>query len=119
MLRSDDDSHIDWDAWHLDDRAIFLAECEKFNTHEKQLFCALVVPLPWLLAGGAREPRRAALRSLALLLVVLALARPIWRTGEAPAHHVLVVDATSSLSEAARAGLAQRVDVDVILVLVV
>ena len=43
VLPTEKHGHIDWNAWHLDDRAVFLAECEKFNTHEKQLFCALVV----------------------------------------------------------------------------
>ena len=43
VLPTEKHGHIDWGAWHLDDREVFLAECEKFNAHEKRLFCALVV----------------------------------------------------------------------------
>ena len=66
----------------------------------------LAAPLALLLWFGplaARDSRHGVLRTAAVLLVVLALARPVTRTEDASAHQVVVLDRTESVTAEATA----------------
>ena len=66
----------------------------------------LAAPLALLLWFGplaARDARHGALRTAAVLLVVLALARPVTRTEDPSAHQVVVLDRTESVTAEATA----------------
>ncbi len=57
--------------------------------------------LPWLGPLAARDRRHAALRSVALVCVVLALARPVRVATEERTHEVWILDRTASVTDAA------------------
>ena len=62
----------------------------------------LAVPLVWFLPGRPRSRTQAALRTLVLLLVIAALARPVLVTPRAGGHQAVVLDVSSSVAEQAR-----------------
>lgn len=53
--------------------------------------------LLWIGPLAARDPRHGALRTVAFLLVVLALARPVTRAGDDAVHRVIVLDRSESV----------------------
>ena len=60
------------------------------------LFLLLVIPLVWFVPRPARDRRHAAIRSTALALLALALARPVGTSDEGVEHHVIILDASAS-----------------------
>ncbi|MCF6214916.1 MAG: VWA domain-containing protein [Emcibacter sp.] len=62
------------------------------------LLLIAVLPLLWVMARRPLDKGQLALRSLLLLLVVLALAKPIIFKSSSDKHHIIVVDLTDSLS---------------------
>lgn len=65
----------------------------------------LAVPLIWFLPARPRRRTQAALRSLVLALVIVALAQPVLLTPRSGGHRAVVLDLTASVDEGAR-GLA-------------
>lgn len=63
----------------------------------------LAVPLVWFLPARARRKAQAALRSLVLSLVIVALAQPVLLTPRAGGHRAVVLDRTASVDDGARA----------------
>ena len=78
------------------------------------LVLAVAALLPWVGPLRTRDRTHGVLRSLALLLVVGALARPVSRAEDATAHRVLLVDRSPSVTlaadDAARALAAAAVE---------
>lgn len=64
------------------------------------LWLFLAVPLVWIVPRPARKPLQAALRTLTLALLVVALARPVFFGSDAQPVRVVVLDATASLDTA-------------------
>ena len=62
------------------------------------LVLAVAALLPWVGPLRTSDRTHAVLRSLALLLVVFAAARPVSRVVDARAHRVLVIDRTESVT---------------------
>ncbi len=73
------------------------------------LLAAPLALLLWLGPLAARDARHGALRTAAVLLVVLALARPVTRTEDPSAHQVVVLDRTESVTAEASAAAADAV----------
>lgn len=67
------------------------------------LFFALAVLLLWVGPLAARDARHGALRTVAFLLAVLALAQPYRRPADEAAHRVVAVDRSQSTAADARA----------------
>ncbi len=65
------------------------------------LYLLLLAPLPFFLPRRAPDLKHAALRGLLLALLALALARPVLLEEDPDAHHVLLLDRSASVSEAA------------------
>ena len=83
--------------------------------HPAWLLLALAVPAIWFWPRRLQDVRLGLLRSLVLLLVVLAAARPVAFTRGEDAWHVIVLDAHGSTDDAAEAdalALARRLEAD-------
>ena len=65
------------------------------------LLLALAVPLLWLLPGRHRSVRQGVLRSLILLLIAVAAARPVAFSETRTTWQALVLDVSASLGEEA------------------
>ncbi|MEE9392612.1 MAG: VWA domain-containing protein [Planctomycetota bacterium] len=65
--------------------------------HPEFLWLWLLLPLPWFLPRRAKDRVQASLRSLALALVVVALARPVNLGDSAPTHDVVILDRSASV----------------------
>ena len=63
------------------------------------LWLLLAVPLVWIVPRPTRNPLQAALRTLTLAFLVVALARPVFFGSDAQPVRVVVLDATASLDE--------------------
>ena len=65
------------------------------------LLLCVVALLPWVGPLRTRDRAHALLRSLALLLIVFAAARPVSRAVDGGVHRVVVIDRTYSVTEQA------------------
>ena len=64
------------------------------------LVLAFAALLPWVGPLRTADTRHALIRSLALLLIAVALARPVQVLAESQEHRVLVIDRTASVTDA-------------------
>ena len=74
--------------------------------HPGLLVLLVLVPVAWLVPRRPRDVGEGLTRSLLLLGLVLALARPVQRTDAGPPHVALVLDETASVGPGAPLELA-------------